>query len=141
MFPTNAEENPSRFPSREVSDQLDTIDNWSTRGTETDQLICAVSLEHDGQRSSKWSRTIEVGQRLIIGRGSDADLSVAGDRHMSRSHCSICCSVNCVEVRDLGSRNGTILHGQKVSRAVLSDGDQLVIGSMLFTVRVHRAES
>ena len=44
-----------------------------------------------------------------------------------------------VEVTDLDSTNGTYVNGQRVTRALLKDGDQLGIGRVTFTV--SRVES
>jgi pSer/pThr/pTyr-binding forkhead associated (FHA) protein len=43
-----------------------------------------------------------------------------------------------LEVTDLDSTNGTYVNGQRVTTAVMSDGDELGIGRVTFTVcRAH----
>lgn len=38
----------------------------------------------------------------------------------------------CIQLKDLGSTNGTYLNGQKLDRSDLKDGDKIMIGSTLF---------
>jgi pSer/pThr/pTyr-binding forkhead associated (FHA) protein len=45
-------------------------------------------------------------------------------------------SADTVEVEDLGSRHGTLLNGSKCTRAKLSDGDILTVGTTEIRVRI-----
>lgn len=72
----------------------------------------------------------------IAGRGSGVDLILADDA-VSRKHARFYPSRGRIWVRDLGSRNGTVVNGESVERHCLRDGDRIAIGSSL--VRVRRA--
>ena len=82
-------------------------------------------------------REIELafGQRAVVGRAHDADLRVdADDGLASRHHAEIIASAAGIEVRDLGSRNGTFQNGRQVHVTVLRPGDRLRIGRTVYCV-------
>jgi len=64
----------------------------------------------------------------VIGRGADADLRLH-DTGVSRAHVELHLEDGGVRLDDMGSTNGTLLNGQRVSTAVLSDGDRLEVGA------------
>jgi DNA-binding winged helix-turn-helix (wHTH) protein len=72
----------------------------------------------------KWAITAE----LLIGRGEDCDI-VIPDRQVSRFHLKLIPHIdNPVEIKDLGSKNGSFLNGKKVNEsAYIKDGDQIKI--------------
>lgn len=65
--------------------------------------------------------------RTIIGRGSDADITIA-DAGTSRKHVEILWDGERAMVRDLGSTNGSFLNGQKVAEAALTPDSTVRIG-------------
>lgn len=69
---------------------------------------------------------------FTIGRGSEADLRI-NDPGISRQHARIVVtdSDDDVEVRieDLGSTNGVVVNGQRVTNVALGDGSRIEIGS------------
>lgn len=65
--------------------------------------------------------------RTIIGRGSDADITIA-DAGTSRKHVEILWDGERAMVRDLGSTNGTQLDGRKISEAPLPTDSVITIG-------------
>jgi predicted component of type VI protein secretion system len=74
----------------------------------------------------------EIGRRrldgpLTIGRSPDCDVSLH-DILLSRRHCRLEPSDKGWVVTDLGSRNGTVVHGRTVSQHVLNDGESFLIG-------------
>jgi pSer/pThr/pTyr-binding forkhead associated (FHA) protein len=69
----------------------------------------------------------------IAGRSSEADLVLADDA-VSRKHVRFYPARGRMWVRDLGSRNGTIVNGQVVERHCLREGDRISIGSSLAKV-------
>lgn len=69
----------------------------------------------------------------IAGRSTEVDLVLADDA-VSRKHARFYPARGRIWVRDLGSRNGTIVNGQSVDRHCLREGDRLVIGSSLAKV-------
>jgi pSer/pThr/pTyr-binding forkhead associated (FHA) protein len=62
-----------------------------------------------------------------MGRGVDVAVRV-DDRWLSRRHCRLEFSDGMLFVRDLGSRHGTFVNGQRISEAKLLPGDELCIG-------------
>lgn len=69
----------------------------------------------------------------IAGRSTEVDLILADDA-VSRKHARFYPARGRIWVRDLGSRNGTIVNGQAVERHCLREGDRIVIGSSLAKV-------
>ena len=70
----------------------------------------------------------EIEGTLMIGRGGSADVRLH-DQRASRIHAVITCDGGCTILRDLDSRNGTILNGKPVADAVeLSHKDEIAIG-------------
>jgi pSer/pThr/pTyr-binding forkhead associated (FHA) protein len=76
-------------------------------------------------------REIELTQgQVTMGRGADNDL-VFPDIACSRRHCVIEQSNGDYTVSDLGSGNGTVVNGRRIQTVVLSDGDEIEIGSTI----------
>jgi serine phosphatase RsbU (regulator of sigma subunit) len=75
-----------------------------------------------------------VGERAVIGRSAGVDIRL--DHGMvSRQHAEIARDpMGQVVIRDLGSRNGTLVNGTPVRERVLLSGDQVSVGP--FTLRV-----
>jgi hypothetical protein len=73
--------------------------------------------------------------RTVIGRGSDADITIA-DPGTSRKHVEILWDGERAMVRDLGSTNGSFLDGAKVREAPLSPDSTVRIGRTEIVFRV-----
>ena len=90
-----------------------------------------------------WSPVVEiggkrhrlVGPRTVIGRGSDADITV-DDAGTSRRHVEILWDGERAEVNDLGSTNGSLLNGERVNRAPLPTDSVITIGRTRIVFRV-----
>jgi pSer/pThr/pTyr-binding forkhead associated (FHA) protein len=70
---------------------------------------------------------------LVLGRGSECNLRVV-DRWASRRHCEIARNNESIIVRDLGSRNGTLINGRHINVTSLNPGDKLTVGMTTFVV-------
>jgi hypothetical protein len=80
------------------------------------------------------------GERLVVGTSTDADLVLDGDRSVSRLHMLLERLGESWCVRDLDSRNGTLVNGHPLFRErPLHDGDELLIGRTRIVFR-HRGE-
>jgi|GEM_PF-258939 len=71
--------------------------------------------------------------RTVIGRKNTCDLRVPLTA-ISRQHCEIKLNGKHAVLRDLGSSNGTYHNGERVTEKVLSAGDRIQIGPVVFTV-------
>jgi len=72
--------------------------------------------------------------RNVIGRGTDADIRLP-DTGVSRKHVDVVLDSGTAVVEDLGSTNGTLVNGRRVTRQALSDGDVIRIGHSVLVYR------
>ncbi|MFC4785847.1 FhaA domain-containing protein [Nocardioides sp. MAHUQ-72] len=74
---------------------------------------------------------------LVIGRGTEADVRI-NDPGVSRRHVefTVAPAGDRIEVRDLGSTNGMLVDGHRVTHTGVRDGTQVKIGNTTMTVRV-----
>jgi DNA-binding NtrC family response regulator len=93
-----------------------------------DQRRIAVLALHDGGVEAA---VLATGQPVVIGRGEKATLRVASER-LSRTHVRLVMVPGSphVRVEDMGSTNGTWLHGTRVESAEIGPGDEIVIGDV-----------
>lgn len=80
-------------------------------------------LERGGKQET-WNLPEEP---FVIGRLSGCDLKL-DDTELSRQHCQIEFHEGTYSIRDLGSRNGTLVNGEPVVLQALSPGDVVQIG-------------
>lgn len=74
-----------------------------------------------------------------IGRGDTNELAIA-DRNVSTLHAIIePAGPGKFRIRDLESRNGTFVNGERVTDRVLEDGDVVVLGSVVLKYRTDGA--
>jgi hypothetical protein len=78
---------------------------------------------------------------LVVGRGTEADLRI-NDPGVSRRHVEF--TVNDavtgdirISVQDLGSTNGMLVDGHRITSTGLQDGSEVKIGRTVLTVRVE----
>lgn len=83
----------------------------------------------DGQQS----RHLLAPGETVVGRSRASGLVIA-EETVSRSHLKLVLDGQGLEVEDLGSHNGTILNGAKVSRQRLRHGDRLKLGNCFLEV-------
>ncbi|MCC6492101.1 MAG: FHA domain-containing protein [Pirellulales bacterium] len=73
---------------------------------------------------------------FTIGRSQSCSLC-AGSSAISRQHCMITRDEARVVAKDLGSRNGTLVNGQKIEGEVeLASGDEIAIGPLKFLITI-----
>jgi pSer/pThr/pTyr-binding forkhead associated (FHA) protein len=80
---------------------------------------------------------VEPGTFVRVGRKRQADAAFPGNTGMSGLHFSLECTGDACWVRDLNSTNGTWVNGQRVSEAVLNEGDEVTAGEATFAVRIE----
>lgn len=64
-------------------------------------------------------------ETFLVGRGPGAHLQLLDDLHFSRSHFLLELNPPACYLRDLRSRNGTFVNGQRVREAFLRHGDMI----------------
>jgi len=74
------------------------------------------------------------GGALVVGRALSSDIPVF-DPTISRRHAEVSCDAEGVQVRDLGSSNGTYLNGAKITAARVTPGDVVTFGKVAFRLR------
>jgi pSer/pThr/pTyr-binding forkhead associated (FHA) protein len=72
----------------------------------------------------------------VMGRRRDCDLRIPLDS-VSRRHCRLFMEKDALKIRDLNSRNGTIINGQTVEETLLKPGDKLTVGPVTFVMQVN----
>ncbi len=90
-----------------------------------------VMFRSDGERRS-FSVTRDM---TVIGRREDCDLRIPLGE-ISRKHCRLVRDGDMLKIEDLGSSNGTFLNGQRVQEALLSPGDSIQVGPVVFVLQV-----
>jgi hypothetical protein len=78
---------------------------------------------------ARGEREVPLAGTVTIGRDSTCQI-IDADPRMSRRHAEIFPEKQSVVIRDLGSRNGMTVNGEKVVRAVLSPGDVVKIAGL-----------
>jgi len=76
---------------------------------------------------------LPAGSTMVVGRALTSDIPVF-DPTISRRHAELVASDDGVEVRDLGSSNGTYLNGARIETARLTTGDVISFGKVPFKV-------
>ena len=71
----------------------------------------------------------------VIGRRADCDL-YAPLMSVSKRHCQLSCNEGGLRIRDLGSRNGTYVNGERINEAEVKAGDRVKIGPLKFLLQI-----
>ncbi len=72
----------------------------------------------------------------IVGRRKDCDLCIPLSE-VSKRHCQINQEKEGLRLRDLGSKNGTLLNGNRIEHAKIKAGDELAVGPLKFIIQVN----
>ena len=89
-------------------------------------------LEYFFQQGGPVQKCLLTSFPFSIGRNDTTDLPINSTR-VSREHAVIIRGGNTYRIRDLDSTNGTLVNGQRIDEATLSDGDIVVIADVEFT--------
>jgi pSer/pThr/pTyr-binding forkhead associated (FHA) protein len=88
------------------------------------RLVCLTG-------TSKGESYVLSGNRIIIGRGDNADIKL-NDTKASREHAEITKVGNNWVATDLGSQNGIVVNDKKVTQSPLNEGDKIIVGQTVF---------
>ena len=77
-----------------------------------------------------------LGRKTTIGRTPDNDLQIDAS-FVSRHHAVLLITGQQTVIEDLNSTNGVLVNGQRITREVLNDGDQVMIGKARFRFAVR----
>lgn len=80
---------------------------------------------------------LDARRKTLIGRGTDCHISLP-DPLCSRVHATLSFSLDGWVLSDAGSRNGTLVNGQKIDEATVVDGNVIRVGSNEF--EFHESE-
>lgn len=76
---------------------------------------------------------------VVIGRTPECDV-ILYDAGVSRRHARIFDEGAGFHIEDLGSSNGTVVNGSKISKQPLRDGDSIILGPVRFTFAAMAGE-
>jgi FHA domain-containing protein len=79
-----------------------------------------------------------LGRKTSVGRTPDNDLQIDA-KFVSRHHAAILAGPVNTVIEDLNSTNGVLVNGQRVTRQMLKDGDEVVFGRAHYRFAVRRA--
>jgi len=85
-------------------------------------------------------RHVAAHERTLIGSGPTADLRLS-DPTVSRVHCELVSAGGRVSIKDLGSRNGTLVNGVSVMAAHLANGSVVRLGRTELVLESYRFDT
>lgn len=121
---------------------LDSDEGFSEEDN-SDQTIVVKNFIHyyfeiHGEKAPYDRYNIKEGDN-IIGREESCDIAI-NDIDVSSKHAVIKKSKSSFILEDLNSTNGTLLNGERINLAELNEGDEFVIGSTSFVVKINAQE-
>lgn len=134
LIKAHAESQGYSFASEPVV-QLRYDESVSTGVLRVDSSAVENKVTWQGVVDVEGKRHVLVNSRTVIGRGSDATITIS-DAGTSRRHVEILWDSERAMVRDLGSTNGTTLNGNKVTQASLPPDSTITIGRTKIVFRV-----
>lgn len=116
---TDLEEKTSVVAQRMVRGIID-------KSEQNDPYLIALNGSSEGRKAAI---SISV-QEFVVGRADSADLSI-NDASLSRRHARITREWNDIYIEDLGSKNGVVVNGRKISSLTrIKDGDRIYLGTL-----------
>jgi pSer/pThr/pTyr-binding forkhead associated (FHA) protein len=87
------------------------------------------TLETSDPCADSMTFRLPPGSVKTIGRSPGAEFIVDAAL-VSRLHCQLTATADALQVKDLGSTNGTFVNGKRVKAAELREGDRLSVGRL-----------
>jgi ABC transport system ATP-binding/permease protein len=91
------------------------------------------TLENNDPSIDSVTFRLPPGSVKTIGRSPGAEFIVDAAL-VSRLHCQLTATADALQVKDLGSTNGTFVNGRRVTAAELREGDRLSVGRLELVV-------
>lgn len=85
-------------------------------------------------------QSFEINEKAILGRDSDCDITIPGT-HLSRRHAELFIHDGQLQIRDLGSSNGSYVNGKKIDTIGLKPGDEIRFDVLTFEVQGPEPET
>ncbi len=98
-----------------------------------------ITLTVQGGPQSGRAFTFDHHDTFIVGRGEDVHFRLPDDPSLSRKHFLLEVNPPLCRLRDLNSRSGTRVNGQRVTSTDLSGGERIHAGQTVFVVTIERA--
>ncbi len=84
---------------------------------------------------SAGEHSMQLDTRTVVGSAEGAGIVIPNDRTLSRLHAELDLRDDGLWVRDLGSRNGTVVDGVSVESARVPNGGRIHLGATVFKVQ------
>lgn len=104
-------------------------------GTQVLQRFVSFELQLFGEFAPYDVYKVEDNE-IFIGRDSAKCQIVLNDSEVSSIHAILRKTPMSLTLEDQNSSNGTILNGQRINKSELNNGDEFIVGSTTFTVKV-----
>ena len=133
----NADNGDDEIGNADILGDESEPDNAETKGTEQEsgepgEPDEKVRLTLGGMNSDD-VRIVEFSDKATLGRRSTNSV-VISDNAVSGEHCFLTYSDGKVIVEDMGSTNGTILNGEKITVSEIKNGDVLILGKTKYKI-------
>ncbi|MCY4524070.1 MAG: FHA domain-containing protein [Halobacteriovoraceae bacterium] len=136
----NPDNNFSDLPNEDNGEMnlVSTEDNAEDDNDKTGLFNTFVKYELElfGE-NAPYDKYLIEGDETFIGRDPQKCQVVLQDKDVSSMHAVIRYSRGLAVIEDLNSSNGTIYNGKRTNKASLANGDEFIIGSTTFTVKVQ----
>src|SRR5262245_3538389 len=134
---------PKTFPSMRSHSLTSEASAFGPTGQTIPVLVAAGAAAHSGHTTGP--RVVRIGDGLEIGRRPRGEPGLktwaVGDRRVSARHARVMPAAGGFDMSDLGSRNGTLADGQRVSEATrLRDGTIVFFGGTAAVFRMLSEE-
>ena len=136
VFPDDNSEEIEEFGDFGVAESdEDAEGGYDDESTKVFQSFAKFQLEIFGENAPYDKFNLEKHDTLIGRDASRCDI-VLNDPEVSSLHAKITKNNVTCTIEDLQSGNGTLLNGERINKSPLTNGDEFIIGSTTFTVKI-----
>lgn len=135
VFPDDNSEEIEEFADFGVAEGDDEDGGYDDESTKVFQSFAKFQLEIFGENAPYDKYNLEK-QETLIGRDASKCDIVLNDPEVSSLHAKITKNNVTCTIEDLQSGNGTLLNGERINKSPLTNGDEFIIGSTTFTVKI-----